>query len=267
MDACFLKQARAVAGSSDEADLRAEGIAMKAALASAEAELAQLRRGPAKDVPAVEGPPRLVLAALKRALEALLLDGGRITNQQAAALDDVLAELVLKGYTVMPFTEQSIVNAVVDQGVEANGRQICESMPRMTNPRLLQTVKKAMRIWNGAACEVPMVSYRRQSKKGDRGRGGRYSLFTCDCGDPITTVGAHPRCPAGCFVSAARCPTPIGGQWTRWFGSRRSTACCRHRANRSRRISSATVVVATPSESAQPRGWYSGSQVCNTRGR
>lgn len=332
VDACFLKQARAVAGSSEEADLRAQGIAMKAALASAEAELAQLRRGPAKDVPPVEGPPRLVLAALKRALEILLLDGGRITNQQAAALDVVLADLVLEpgegvwrcqaswrvpmtdgvallgpvpftvampaqrttavvrrnlgqvsaddrsaardvallmqlglsknaadtaldspfpllvpalvhalggkplppdtapawqqlaflawlkrvytdpqfkwsqGYTVVPFTEQSIVNAVVGRGGKANGRHICESMPRMTNPRLLRTVKKAMRIWNGAACEAPMVSYRRQSKKGDRGRGGRYALFTCDCRTPITTVVCAPEVPRRLLCKCGQMP-------------------------------------------------------------
>lgn len=96
VDTCFSKQARAVAGSSEEAELRAEDIAMKAALASAETELVELRRGVAKGVPHVEGPPRLGLAALQRALEALLLGGGRITNQQVAALDTVLADLVLE---------------------------------------------------------------------------------------------------------------------------------------------------------------------------
>lgn len=44
------------------------------------------------------------------------------------------------------------------------------------------------------------------------------------------------------------------GGWTVWSGSHLSTACCRHRANKSRPTSNATVVVTTPSGSAQPPG-------------
>jgi hypothetical protein len=98
-------------------------------------------------------------------------------------------------YSWYEFTDQNIVHAVEDLGGAGFGRQVCALVARMTNRRLTHHLRRSVETYTGERITVPVVRYARQSAIGDRGRGGRYSLWPCVCGGFARVAICAPEVP------------------------------------------------------------------------